>query len=198
MKSLKNLVIPVLVLASALPGAAAETPPKAKPAETRPAEKPPLVIQAQGFSFSVSQPDGWLADEQAMKKYQANLAFAPKSEPGQEPQAAIVIQARRKVNENVALSLESDKQAYRQRDPGVQFSALDVKHPLYAVFPQLISKPGEYYVYTTYLNPKGFEVVLSVVMPRKKSPATPQELAAYQRVVESLRVIPESKEEDAE
>jgi len=197
MKSLKNLFIPVLVLASALPGAAAETP-KAKPAESKPVEKPPLVIQAQGFSFSVSQPDGWLADEQAMKKYQANLAFAPKSEPGQEPQPPIVIQARHKVNENVALSLESDKQAYRQRDPGVQFSALDVKNPLYAVFPQLVSKPGEYYIYTTYLNPKGFEVVLSVVMPKKKSQATPQELAAYQQVVQSLRVIPEAKEEDAQ
>jgi hypothetical protein len=194
MKSLKNLFIPVLVLASALPGAAAEAP----KAASKPAEKPPLVIQAQGFSFSVSQPDGWVADEPAMKKYQANLAFAPKSEPGQEPQASIVIQARHKVNENVALSLESDKQAYRQRDPGVQFSALDVKHPLYAVFPQLISKPGEYYVYTTYLNPKGFEVVLSVAMPKKKSPATPQELAAYQQVVESLRVIPEEKEEEGE
>jgi hypothetical protein len=193
MKSLKNLFIPVLVLASALPGSAAETP-KAKPAENKPAEKPPLVIQAQGFSFSVTQPDGWLADEQAMKKYQANLAFASKSEPGQEPQASIVIQARRKVNENVALSLESDKQAYRQRDPGVQFSTMDVKHPLYAVFPQLISKPGEYYVYTTYLNPKGFEVVFSVVMPKKKSQATPQELAAYQQVVESLRVIPPEDE----
>jgi len=191
MKSLKNLSIPVLVFASALPALAAAAP----KAGNKPAEKPPLVIQAQGFSFSVSQPDGWLADEQAMKKYQANLAFAPQSEPGKEPGAAIVIQARRKVNENIALSLESDKQAYRQKDPGVQFSALDVKHPLYAVFPQLISKPGEYYVYTTYLNPKGFEVFFSVVMPRKKSAATPQELAAYRQVVESLKVIPEEKEE---
>lgn len=191
MKSLKNLFIPVLVLASVLPAVAAETP----KAGNKPAEKPPLVIQGQGFSFSVSQPDGWLADEQAMKKYQANLAFAPKPEPGKEPEASIVIQARRKVNENVALNLESDKQAYRQKDPGVQFAALDVKHPFYAVFPQLISKPGEYYVYTTYLNPKGFGYFLSVVMPRKKSPATPQELAAYKAVVESLRLIPEEKEE---
>lgn len=159
-------------------------------AETKAAGKPPLVIPGQGFSFSVQQPDGWRADEQAMKKYQANLAFAPKSEDGREPDVTIVVRAIRKLNENVALSLETDKQAYRERDPAVQFGPLDVKHPVYAAFPQLISKSGEFYVYTTYLNPKGFTTYFSVVMPKKKSAATPRELAAYKEVLESLRIIP--------
>lgn len=160
-------------------------------AEMKADEKPPLVIPGKGFSFSVRQPDGWLADEQAMKKYQASLAFSkPAAEAGKEPDATIVVIARKKVNENIALSLESDKQAYRQREPNVQFEALDVKHPLYVTFPQLYSKSGEFYVYTAYLNPKGFEPFFSVVMPKKKTPATPEELAAYKEVLESLRVIP--------
>lgn len=161
-------------------------------AETKADEKPPLVIPGKGFSFSVRQPDGWLADEEAMKKYQASLAFSKPAEAGQEPDATIVVIARKKVNENVALSLESDKQAYREREPGVQFEPLDVKHPLYATFPQLFSKPGEFYVYTTYLNPKGFPPYFYVAMPKKKTPATPEELAAYKEVLESLRVIPDS------
>lgn len=155
-------------------------------------EKPPLVIPGKGFSFSVRQPDGWQADEQAMKKYQASLAFSKPSEAGKEPDATIVVIARKKVNENIALSLESDKQAYRQREPNVQFEALDVKHPLYVTLPQLFSKSGEFYIYTTYVNPKGFQPYFSVVMPKKKTPATPEELAAYKEVLESLRVIPES------
>ncbi len=161
-------------------------------AEEKADEKPPLVIPGKGFSFSVRQPDGWQADEQAMKKYQASLAFSKPAEAGKEPDATIVVIARRKVNENVALSLESDKQAYRQREPNVQLEPLNVKHPLYATFPQLFSKPGEFYVYTAYLNPKGFPPFFSVVMPKKKTPATPEELAAYKEVLESLRVIPES------
>ncbi len=156
------------------------------------AEKPPLVIPAKGFSFSVRQPDGWLADEQAMKKYQASLAFSKPSQTGPEPEATIVVIAKQKVNENIALSLESDKNAYRQREPNVQFEPLDVKHPFYVTFPQLFSKSGEFYVYTAYLNPKGFKPYFSVVMPKKKAPATPEELAAYKEVLESLRVIPES------
>lgn len=162
-------------------------------AETKADEKPPLVIAGKGFSFSVRQPDGWQADEQAMKKYQASLAFSRPAEGGKEPDATIVVNAKKKLNENVALSLESDKQAYRQREPSVQFEALDVKHPLYVTFPQLFSKSGEFYIYTAYLNPKGFEPFFSVVMPKKKSPATPEELAAYREVLESLRVIPASE-----
>jgi hypothetical protein len=161
-------------------------------AEMKADEKPPLVIPAKGFSFSVRQPDGWQADEQAMKKYQASLAFSKAAEPGKEPDATIVVIAKQKVNENVALSLESDKNAYRQREPNVRFEPLDVKHPLYVTFPQLFSKSGEFYVYTTYLNPKGFQPYFSVVMPKKKTPATPEELAAYKEVLESLRVIPDS------
>lgn len=161
-------------------------------AETKTGEKPPLVIPAKGFSFSVRQPDGWQADEQAMKKYQASLAFSKPAEAGQEPAATIVVIARQKVNENVALTLESDKQAYRQREPNVQFEPLDVKHPLYVTHPQLFSKSGEFYVYTAYLNPKGFQPFFSVVMPKKKAPATPEEMAAYKEVLESLRVIPDS------
>ncbi|HEV2852023.1 MAG TPA: hypothetical protein VHC97_04390 [Thermoanaerobaculia bacterium] len=167
-------------------------------AGTKAAEKPPLVIPGQGFSFSVRQPDGWQADEQAMKKYQASLAFAPKSEDGREPDVTIVVRAIRKLNENVALSLETDKQAYRQKEPAVQFAPLDVKHPLYATFPQLFSKPGEFYVYTTYLNPKGFMTYFSVVMPKKKSAATPRELAAYKEVLESLRILPAETDADSE
>lgn len=161
-------------------------------AEMKAAEKPPLVIPAKGFSFSVRQPDGWQADEQAMKKYQASLAFSKPAEAGKDPDATIVVIARQKVNENVALSLESDKQAYRQREPNVQLEPLDVKHPLYVTYPQLFLKSGEFYVYTAYLNPKGFQPYFSVVMPKKKTPATPEEMAAYKEVLESLRVIPDS------
>ncbi len=161
-------------------------------AETKTDEKPALVIPAKGFSFSVRQPDGWQADEQAMKKYQASLAFSKAAEPGKEPDATIVVIAKQKVNENIALSLESDKNAYRQREPNIQFEPLEVKHPLYVTFPQLFSKSGEFYVYTTYLNPKGFKPYFSVVMPKKKTPATAEEMAAYKEVLESLRVVPES------
>jgi hypothetical protein len=151
-------------------------------------ENPPLIIPGKGFSFSVRQPLGWQSDEQAMKKYQANIAFSLPAEAGQESTAIVVI-ARKKVNENIALSLESDKQAYRQKEPGVQIGALDVKHPLYLTFPQMFSKPGEFYIYTAYLNPKGFPPYFSVVMTKKKSAATAAEMAAYKEVLESVRVV---------
>lgn len=151
-------------------------------------ENPPLVIPGKGFSFSVLQPLGWLSDEQAMKKYQASIAFSLPAEAGQDPTSIVVI-ARKKVNENIALSLESDKQAYRQKEPSVQIGPLDVKHPFYQTFPQMFSKPGEFYVYTTYLNPKGFPPYFSVVMTKKKSAATAEEMAAYKEVLESVKVV---------
>jgi hypothetical protein len=174
------------------PSAGLGAPQGSEAAEMKKDEKPPLVIPGKGFSFSVRQPDGWQADEAAMKKYQASLAFSKPAEAGKEPDATIVVIAKKKVNENVALSVESDKQAYRQREPSVQFEPLDVKHPFYMTFPQLYAKSGEFYIYTAYLNPKGFQPFFSVVMPKKKTPATPEELAAYKEVLESLRVIPDS------
>jgi hypothetical protein len=183
----RSLVIAGTALALAtllgpLPGFAA--------ASTQENARPPLVIAGKGYSLSVLQPEGWQANEEAAKKTQALLAFS-------NGEVTILVRTRTKLNENVTLHLASDKLSVQKQFPGMESGPLDVKHPLYPTFPGMLSKPGELYVYLTYVNPGTHcPESVSVTMSKKKSPATPAELAAYRGVLASVKVTLEAKDEE--
>jgi hypothetical protein len=167
--------------------------PETKTEETKPAARLPLVIAVKDFSVSVVQPEGWQANEETAKKAQALLAFS-------NGEVTILVRTRTKLNENVTLHLASDKLSVQKQYPGIESGPLDVKHPAYPTFPGMLSKPGELYVYLTYVNPGTlYPESVSVSMSKKKSPATPAEMAAYKEVLASVKVALTARvEEDAQ
>jgi hypothetical protein len=174
-------------LASPQGGAAAEM----KKAETKEDSRPPLVIEKKGYIVAVRQPEGWQTNEEAAKKAQSSLAFSNGAD------STILVRTRPKLNENVTLHLESDKLSVKQQFPRVEFGPLEVKHPSYATFPQMLFQAGELYVYLAYLNPGAYyPESVAVTLSKKKSPATPEELAAYKEVLASVQVA--LTEEDAQ
>ena len=151
----------------------------------------PLVIAGKGYSLGVLQPEGWQANEETAKKAGAMLAFSNGGD------VTMLVRTRTKLNENVSLHLESDKLAVLKQFPGLEPGPLDVKHPSYPTFSQLLSKSGELYVYLAYVNPgTHYPESVAVSMSKKKSPATPAELAAFKELLSSVKVTLEAKDEE--
>jgi len=149
-----------------------------------------LLVYGNDFAFGVDEPDGWHGDTEAAERYSANIVFFPGSETSKAADVTIRVRVNDKVDENLAADLEADMQSYKKEVPGVAFGELDVKHPKYATFPKVFSKPGEFFEYIAYLNPgPEYPFHLSVAMSKKKTAATAEELAAYRKVLESLQLI---------
>ncbi|HEX9944516.1 MAG TPA: hypothetical protein VGG03_21095 [Thermoanaerobaculia bacterium] len=161
---------------------------EAKPGENEKMKE--LLISGNGFSFAVHEPEGWHGDTQAAERYEANIVFFPGSEASRAADVTIRVRLNEKVDENLAADLEADMEGYKKEFPGVAFGDLDVKHPSYATFAKVFSKPGEFFEYVTYLNPgPQYPFHVSVAMSKKKAAATAEELAAYREVLQSLRVL---------
>ena len=179
----------VLVIAALLaPFAMAQsaTPPPGKPMDT-------LLVYGEGFLFSMKEPQGWrcICDETA-GKYQVNAIIFPSSNQSRAHHVAIRVRVNEKTDENTIEDLKADMQDYKRNYPKVQFVDLAVANPEYKTYTKLFQFPGDFYDYVAYVNPgPQARFMLSVSMTKEKTPATPDELAAYAKVVQSLHVFTE-------
>jgi hypothetical protein len=181
------LLVPLLAL-PAFPSVAQES----KPAPV--AEKPKadvLLISGDGFAFSVKEPEGWRGDTGAgAAKYQANVVFFPQAAESKAADITIRVRLNDKADENTAADLQADMDGYRKQYPRVQFGENPARHADYATFAKLFFQPGSFYEYTAYLNPgPKHPFTVSVAMSKANSAATPAELAAYETVLKSLKIL---------
>ena len=148
-------------------------------------EVPKVDVQMKDFAFSAARPEGWRADPEGPKKYRVNLVLVPEA-PGSD--AVILVSADHKFDENIALRLQTQIEAYRGRYPRLETGELDVKHPVYATFPKQMSQAGDLYQSMAYVNPGTlYQYVFYISLTTKKAPPTPAEMAAFREVLESLR-----------
>ena len=163
----------------------------------RSSQKPSIdtvLVYGDGFTFSMKEPEGWqcLCDE-SVGKYGVNAMVLPSSPESRAHHVEIKVRVNGKADENTALDLAADMEQYKKKYPNVQFAALDVAHPEYETYPKLFSFPNDFYDYVAYLNPgPRASFTLSVSMSKEKEPATKEELAAYQKVLQSLHVFTEA------
>lgn len=150
-----------------------------------------ILVFGDGFLFSLQEPEGWrcVCDE-AATEYQANAVVFPSSAQSRARHVAIRIRVNQKTDENTAEDLNSDMREYKRKYPTVQFAALDVAHPEYRTHAKLFLFPKDFYDYVAYVNPGPDSwFTLSIAMSKEKVPATQGELAAYAKVLKSLRAF---------
>jgi hypothetical protein len=194
-----------LLLAGPVTGCAStgnSAPPAAKPAtkveemkaEMKPETKPDVVtVTTKDYTFTVHTPAGWTGDTEGAKKYQGSVLFTQKSEAATPGGGQVLVGVYHKFDENVGLRLETEIQNYRKEYPKLELGELNIKHPRYDTFQKVLSQSGDFYQYVTYLNPGNlYSYSLFVAMSKKKTPATPAELAAYKDIVQSLQMTPPS------
>jgi uncharacterized protein YecE (DUF72 family) len=144
-------------------------------------------VTAKDYVLTVHTPDGWQGDTEAAKKYQGVVIFTPKT--AVPDGARILVSVHHKSDENTELRLQGEIAQYRKRYPHLELADLDAKHPQYATFGKLFSQPNDFYQYIAFLNPGTvYNYILYTAMLKQKTPATPEEVAAYKDILTSLKM----------
>jgi hypothetical protein len=146
-----------------------------------------LIVYGDGFALGVKEPDGWHGDTDAIaNKYHVNVVFSPVGGSG-DKDVNVRVRVNKKVDENTVEDLNYDMEGYKKDFPNVQFQDISVAHAEYKTFTKLVFIPNQFYEYVAYLNPgPGRPFVVSVAMSTHKTPATDEELKAYESVLKSL------------
>jgi hypothetical protein len=146
-----------------------------------------VTVTTKDYVLTVHTPEGWQGDTEGAKKYQGAVIFTPKA-AGPDG-ARILVSVHHKSDENTELRLQGEIAQYRKKYPHLELSDLDVKHPQYATFGKLFSQPGEFYQDISFLNPGAiYPYTLYAAMLKQKTPATPEEIAAYKDILQSLKI----------
>jgi len=153
-----------------------------------------LIVYGEGFAFGVKEPDGWHGDTDAIaRKYHVNVAFSPIGGSGVDD-VTIRVRVNKKVDENTLEDLNYDLDGYKKDFPKAQFQDLNIAHEEYKTFTKLVFVSNKFYEYIAYLNPgPGRPFIFSVAMSTQKTPATDDELKAYESVLKSLVWLGEPK-----
>jgi hypothetical protein len=200
MKSAKSLVTVGILSAFALLGpmksfaGAEQAAAPAKPAAGT--EIPKVDVEMKDFSFSAQAPAGWRQDAEAAKKYQVNLVFVPEAGEAKTDSAVIQVSADHKFDENVAMRIDSQVEAFRSRYPRLEVGDLVVKHPQFATYSKQVFQAGDFYQDIAFVNPGTLSpYVFYVSLTTHKAAPTAAETAAFQEVLESLAINPPKPKE---
>ncbi|HEY0553530.1 MAG TPA: hypothetical protein VGG20_04645 [Thermoanaerobaculia bacterium] len=146
-----------------------------------------VTVTTKDYVLTAHTPEGWTGDTEGAKQYQGVVIFAPKA-AGPDG-VKVLVSVHHKSDENTELRLQGEISQYRKRYPHLVLTDLDVKHPQYATFGKLFSQPDDFYQYISFLNPGTvYPYTLYVAMLKQKTPATPEDLAAYRDILQSLKI----------
>jgi hypothetical protein len=150
-----------------------------------------LIVHGSDWAFTVAEPQGWHGDIAAAAQYQANLVLFPESRKSKKSDVTIRIRVNEKTDESIDEDLRADMDEYRTKFSGsIQFAELDVQHPSYPLVAKTFYVPHEFFEYVAYANPgKEYPYVLSIAMSKAKKGASSDEMAAYSKVLNSIRFM---------
>src|SRR5882672_5218264 len=150
-----------------------------------------LLVYGEGFAFTVAEPPKWKGDIQSAAQWGANIIFYPQGESPSAPGTVVIrIGVFSKTDEDTSKDLEADMNQYRSKYPKVAFKDIDGIKAQYKAWPRLFYLPKTFYEYVTYLNPgPEHRKLISISMNKSGTPATADELHAYQAVIQSFLLI---------
>jgi hypothetical protein len=153
-----------------------------------------LIVYGDGFAIGVKEPDGWHGDTDAIaSKYHVNVVFSPAGGSGDDD-VTVRVRVNKKVDENTVEDLNYDLDGYKMDFPNAQFQDFNISHAEYKTFTKLVFVSNQFYEYIAYLNPgPGRPFIFSVAMSTRKSPATVEELKAYESIIKSIAWLGEPK-----
>ena len=151
-----------------------------------------LLVYGENFAFGVKEPEGWRGDTgELANSYHVNIVFVPIGEAVDAKGITIRVRVNSKVDENTIEDLKYDMAQYKKDYPKAQFGDLSISHPEYKTFAELVYVPRQFFEYVAYVNPGPRpKFTFSVAMSKKVTEATPDELKAFQTVLQSLAWIP--------
>ena len=182
----RTICMVTVLVAMSSPGSAQGTP-----SEKNSKDMHGLMIYGDGFLFLASEPEGWDTDTgKEAQSYGANAVFFPRAGDSRAHRVRIRVRLNRKTTEDPLKDMMIDIDEYRNKFPSTQFADVDIKHPEYMSSVKLFYTPGEFFEYVAYLNPGSeHSLMFSISMSKEKEAATPNELAAFQHVLRSLRLV---------
>lgn len=152
-----------------------------------------LLVYGEGFLFSVKEHRGWVSDTESAARIGANISFHPAGQKRDKDATIIRVLIAKKVDENTADDLAHDMAGYKRNFPKIKFEDVKLTHPSYRVFPKLFTVPGKFQEYVAYVNPgPKHKLMFSASMNKQKTPASKEELGAYQEIISSLVLLPKS------
>ena len=174
-------VLPSLVLALALLQTAGPAIPQAQQKMDN------LIVYGHDFMFGVKEPGGWQGDTEQASSFKMNILIYPRGHELPDLDGVIRISVNKKEDENTEQDLAADMAGYRKRFPKVQFTNIEVVHPLYRCFAKLFSVEDQFHEYVIYVNPgERFWYMFSVAFASGKKPASDSELDTLKMVTASL------------
>ncbi len=150
-----------------------------------------LLVYGEGFAFTVAEPVKWKGDIQSAARWGANIIFYPQEESPSAPGTIVIrIGVFDKTEEDTSKDLDADMNQYRSKYPKVAFKDIDGIKAHYKAWPRLFYLPKTFYEYVTYLNPgPEHRQLISISMNKTGTPATADELRAYQVVIQSFVLV---------
>jgi hypothetical protein len=150
-----------------------------------------LLLYGDGWMFKASEPVDWIADtDKIAREYQVNVIFIPKSKESRKHEVTIRVRLNEKTDEDPNADMKADVDGYKKQYPKTEFTPLAFNHPTMKTCAKLFAEPGKFYEYVSYLNPgKQYHTMFSVSMSKSKEAATPDEIAAFQHVLQSLIML---------
>ena len=146
-----------------------------------------LVVYGDKWAFTVEEPAGWHGDTETAPKFQVNVVFYPGSPESRTDDVTIRVRVGKKHDENIAEDLKADMDGYRREYPKVEFENLPISHLTYPTVASVFFWKDHFFEYVAYLNPgKEFPYILSVAMSKANSRASREELAAFDKVLQSI------------
>ncbi len=152
-----------------------------------------LMIFGDGFLFTVREPDGWVGNTENADEYGGgNVVFYKSSESLEKYTRIIIVRvnSKEKKNDDGKDDLKYDMEKFKKEIPNATFKDFKMTHPIYKCYPKIYIVAGKYYEYVTYINPgDDSNIMFSATLHIDKRDANKDELEAYNKVVDSLRVI---------
>jgi hypothetical protein len=147
-----------------------------------------LIVYGDGFFFTVKEPDGWNSDiDKVARYYYSNIIFIPENKLSRSAHVNIRIRVNHKETADPSEDMQTDMDGYKKQNPKVKFSDLAVTHPKYKICAKLFYIENDSYEYVVYVDPgPGVKMNFSVSMSKDSMPATPDEMKAFQNILESL------------
>lgn len=149
-----------------------------------------LIISGEGFSYSVKEPQDWIADTDNAPKYESNIVFYNNEKELKNGGALIQVYAFSKQDENTIEDLKYDIASYKKQYPALKEQNFETSHKEYKTFSKLVYVDKKFFQYITYINPGDkFHKGISMAMHIENRPATENELAAYRQIVNSVIML---------
>lgn len=148
------------------------------------------LINTDSVKFRVGEPTGYMSDLDNAAQFSANVVLYTNMDNVNKGDAIIQVAAITKKDVDSGKEMEKELVQYREDYPTLKEKQLITSHKTYKCFSTFIAVNGQFYRYITYVNPGDTaKKIFTVIMNLPKREATPAELEAYRKIVESLEIL---------